>query len=1050
MSPRLPALTAYCRSAPTLVTPVASFLAPLIQSRNASILSNLSDNPGAYNKRIRRGRGPSSGKGKTSGRGHKGQKQHGKVPARFQGGQTPQDIVQGVRGFENHFSVDMSPINLNRIQEWIDQGRLDPTRPITLKELADSRCLHGVKDGVKLLARGKEELKTPINILVSRASATAIEAVEAIGGTVTTRFYTKPAIKRLLAAASAASPFSYRLPDPTSRKDIEYYRDPAHRGYLSHQVEEGQGPSLFFRAPRTGNFQKKSKKAGTAAAARDNRICVDTMLFDQRPAKLNLKGNIWRPSNSGSLQIQPYARLHEYEQVTRYVQAFPRLEQKLPSLQASKILKTITSDNDVTIQNYSTLTYCTYLYIPENRRDIMSLFGEIDEPAAARNPTKSRLSLFDDEPSSIPGSKSSLFADDDDISGGSPWNTSVPKKLAREDLLKTLLPTSDVPESYIDIFDDMIKDGKGSNGKLSADDVESLLFTAGLNSDKISWILTIIIPSGGEPRDLERNEVNVLLALIGLAQEEEDIQDITLDGVDERRRNLPVPHFITSDPTTASPPSNFGPSISDEVPVKLPQRPLTPPSDSLEFPESDPWGSPALHKGHNHASPRSNGAPTNGTREPVRTTSNFTTSSADGSNGSRHQQSIIAPAEPAIGGWGSYDTNPNFNNSATPPVGESGGFGGDGGEGERSEEPAPQARTFGGGRVTGNGVEENIVVTLLAEKEGMFLFQHHNYQVTSVRRGSKVVRRYSDFVWLLDCLQKRFPFRQIPLLPPKRVAAAESSFMEKRRRGLARFSNALVRHPVLSQEQLVIMFLTVPTELAVRRKQATISIQEEFVGRPLHQTGRLFTTYFERSLRSDAKWYPKICRCMRPSWDQGVLEDLKRQRDSLVSMRDMFDRRDRYDKDNIPYLERRFRTMRIKLVTIRAKPEHLVKPGEIERVTEAIIKDKESISTEPRLAQERVKYSELQADNWKQLQEELENSQATGWKLDAACDSFFQANGNSSTQVKEIESLTKLFESYRTFSDEVDTASLKGGRNLVLIPTKSKVIHRESLKLIVG
>jgi large subunit ribosomal protein L15 len=70
-------------------------------ARNASILSALSDNPGAYNKRIRRGRGPSSGKGKTSGRGHKGQKQHGKVPARFQGGQTPQEIVHGERGFEN-------------------------------------------------------------------------------------------------------------------------------------------------------------------------------------------------------------------------------------------------------------------------------------------------------------------------------------------------------------------------------------------------------------------------------------------------------------------------------------------------------------------------------------------------------------------------------------------------------------------------------------------------------------------------------------------------------------------------------------------------------------------------------------------------------------------------------------------------------------------------------------------------------------------------------------------------------------------------------------
>jgi large subunit ribosomal protein L15 len=157
----------------------------------------------------------------------------------------------------------MSPINLDRIQSWIDQGRLDPTRPITLKELAESRCLHGIKDGVKLLARGKEELKIPINILVSRASATAIEAIEAVGGTVTTRFYTKQSIKRLLrgesessftplaltspsteespileAVAASALPFSYRLPDPTSRKDMEYYRDQAHRGYLSHLVEE--------------------------------------------------------------------------------------------------------------------------------------------------------------------------------------------------------------------------------------------------------------------------------------------------------------------------------------------------------------------------------------------------------------------------------------------------------------------------------------------------------------------------------------------------------------------------------------------------------------------------------------------------------------------------------------------------------------------------------------------------------------------------------------------------------------------------------------------
>jgi len=138
----------------------------------------------------------------------------------------------------------MAPINLDRIQDWIDQGRIDPSKPITVKELADSRCLHGVKDGVKLLARGKEKLKTPINILVSRASAEAISAIEAAGGKVTTRYYTKESIRRILrgesdssstplgmvsaeqspilAAARANMPFKYRLPDPTSRKDIEY------------------------------------------------------------------------------------------------------------------------------------------------------------------------------------------------------------------------------------------------------------------------------------------------------------------------------------------------------------------------------------------------------------------------------------------------------------------------------------------------------------------------------------------------------------------------------------------------------------------------------------------------------------------------------------------------------------------------------------------------------------------------------------------------------------------------------------------------------------
>lgn len=185
----------------------------------------------------------------------------------------------------------MAPINLNRIQYWINQGRLDPTKPITLKELNSSRAVHGVKDGVKLLARGKEELVTPINIVVSRASAEAIKAVEMAGGSVTTRYYTPFAVKKItggemdpinsLQSRIAAAPpteegakavadavaeerrrFKYRLPDPVRRKDLEYYRDSAHRGYLSHLVEAGQGPSLFFRTPGSTARSKKTSGRG--------------------------------------------------------------------------------------------------------------------------------------------------------------------------------------------------------------------------------------------------------------------------------------------------------------------------------------------------------------------------------------------------------------------------------------------------------------------------------------------------------------------------------------------------------------------------------------------------------------------------------------------------------------------------------------------------------------------------------------------------------------------------------------------------------------------
>lgn len=296
------------------------------------------------------------------------------------------------------------------------------------------------------------------------------------------------------------------------------------------------------------------------------------------------------------------------------------------------------------------------------------------------------------------------------------------------------------------------------------------------------------------------------------------------------------------------------------------------------------------------------------------------------------------------------------------------------------------------------------------------------------------------------------------------------------------------------------MFLTVPTELAVWRKQATISVQDEFAGRALppgleDSLPAELEDLFLRTrsgVRRSAELYIGVCSVMdrlvkrsegvaadharmalslmslteatadtyatdtnevplvndglvamskhlrtsqtlmedeARAWDEGVLEDLKRQRDALVSVRDLFDRRERLDRDNIPALERRIDNNETKLANLRAKPDGLIKPGEIERVVEAIIKvrskipppgsclafffvrthanlhrsqqDKESIvnqhnrsvfvkecirdelitfqSTQYHVsrwnqdwAQERVKYAEMLADNWRRLLDELE------------------------------------------------------------------------------
>jgi large subunit ribosomal protein L15 len=150
-------------------------------------LNELSDNAGARSSRTRVGRGSSSGLGKTCGRGVKGAKARAGVSIHgFEGGQMPLYMRLPKRGFHNHFGNEFAVINLGRIQAALDSGKLKAGDTISGEALAKAGIVSQAKHGVRLL--GKGELKAKLIFEVAGASASAIEAVEKAGGSVTTSF----------------------------------------------------------------------------------------------------------------------------------------------------------------------------------------------------------------------------------------------------------------------------------------------------------------------------------------------------------------------------------------------------------------------------------------------------------------------------------------------------------------------------------------------------------------------------------------------------------------------------------------------------------------------------------------------------------------------------------------------------------------------------------------------------------------------------------------------------------------------------------------------
>jgi len=155
-----------------------------------------------------------------------------------------------------------------------------------------------------------------------------------------------------------------------------------------------------------------------------------------------------------------------------------------------------------------------------------TLFGESPPAQSTPRRNKQSASLFDDD---AHRPSSSLFADESTQSHDSPWSFPTPKREARSSLIKKLLPSVQVPELYVDIYNTLLQQ---HGHAVRASSAKELLAESGLDSATSDKIYATVVQH--EAQELERGEMNVLLALIGLAQEGEDV---TLDSVDERKKS---------------------------------------------------------------------------------------------------------------------------------------------------------------------------------------------------------------------------------------------------------------------------------------------------------------------------------------------------------------------------------------------------------------------------------------------------------------------------------------------------------------------------------
>lgn len=211
----------------------------IVKSLPRITLANLRPNPGSRKNERRRGRGMHGGN--KSGRGHKGERQRGNRPRLgFEGGQTPFYLIIPKYGYNEGHSLrhQYPPLSLRKLQYLIDLGRVDPSQPIDLTQLVNSRgvTMQPLKRdyGVQLVDEGADIFCAKVNLEVQRASEAAIAAVERNGGVITTSYYDQRSLQILIKPVPffmAGKPIPKRM--LPGEDLLPYYTDASNRGYLA-------------------------------------------------------------------------------------------------------------------------------------------------------------------------------------------------------------------------------------------------------------------------------------------------------------------------------------------------------------------------------------------------------------------------------------------------------------------------------------------------------------------------------------------------------------------------------------------------------------------------------------------------------------------------------------------------------------------------------------------------------------------------------------------------------------------------------------------------